>query len=749
MKNKISLIKNLFFFLILYFFLSFASKAENTKRIIVQGNERVADETVIIFSKLQIGEDINQSQLNIALKDIYSTNYFSEVSISKENGIVIIKVKENPIIQSIKIIGIEKDNILETIKDVTMKIEKYPFVESKINDQVNLLKNILKSFGFYFVELETSINSNSNNTVDLIYKFNLGPIAKISKVKFIGDKVFRDSTLRNVIVSEEAKFWKFLTKNKFLDSNRINLDVSRLKSFYKNRGFYNIKIKSTTAVISDKSQFDLIFNINAGEKFYFDEFLIMESNNLPKEDILLFEKKFQKLNGKKYSEKKLNNLKNELINFTLENNFSFINADFQEIIKKDNKIKIVVNFDEIEKQYVERINILGNYITDEKVIRNSLIVDEGDPFNETLFQKSISDIKARNIFKTVDYNIINKETLNKVIDIKVEEKPTGEIFAGAGTGTTGTSITAGIKENNYIGLGIKLDTNLTITDDTIKGKFSVLNPNINNSDKSLKTEIESSTNDFMTTSGYKTNRTGFSIGTEFEQMNDLFVNLEISNFYEDLETSSTANSIVKKQEGNYFENLLSYSISYNKLDQNFQPTDGFINKFSQTLPIYSDDVSIENTFTSSAYHSINENLILSAQFLFKAINSLDDNVRVSKRVYVPGRRLRGFESGKIGPKDGSQYIGGNYASSLNLNSTLPNIIFENENIDFNIFLDFANVWEVDYNSGLDSNKLRSSTGIAVNWFSAIGPLTFSYAIPLSEANTDVTENFRFQIGTSF
>ena len=452
---------------------------------------------------------------------------------------------------------------------------------------------------------------------------------------------------------------------------------------------------------------------------------------------------------KNIQRKKLNNLKDELTNFTLENNFSFINANFQEIIKDDNKIKIVVNFDEIEKQYVERINILGNYITDEKVIRNSLIVDEGDAFNETLFQKSISEIKARNIFKSVDYNIINKETLNKVIDIEVEEKATGEIFAGAGTGTTGTSVTAGIKENNYIGLGIKLDTDLTITDDTIKGRFSVLNPNINNSDKSLKTEIESSTNDFMTTSGYKTNRTGFSIGTEFEQMNDLFVNLEISNFYEDLETSSAANSIVKKQEGNYFENLLSYSLSFNKLDQNFQPTDGFINKFSQTLPIYSDDVSIENTFTSSAYHSINENLILSAQFLFKAINSLDDNVRVSKRVYVPSRRLRGFESGKIGPKDGSQYIGGNYASSLNLNSTLPNIIFENENIDFNIFLDFANVWEVDYNSSLDSNKLRSSTGIAVNWFSAIGPLTFSYAIPLSEANTDVTENFRFQIGTSF
>ena len=136
-------------------------------------------------------------------------------------------------------------------------------------------------------------------------------------------------------------------------------------------------------------------------------------------------------------------------------------------------------------------------------------------------------------------------------------------------------------------------------------------------------------------------------------------------------------------------------------------------------------------------------------FFLKTINSLDDNVRVSKRVFLPSRKLRGFESGKIGPKDGSQYIGGNYASALNLSSTLPNFLFENENIDLNFFVDLANVWEVDYNDNLDSNKIRSSTGIAINWFSGIAPLTFSYALPISEADTDVTEKFRFQIGTSF
>ncbi len=443
----------------------------------------------------------------------------------------------------------------------------------------------------------------------------------------------------------------------------------------------------------------------------------------------------------------MENLIDEINNFILLNDFVFVNANYQEV-KKENKIDVIIKFDDLDKQYVERINVLGNFITDEKVIRNNLIIDEGDPYNDILFNKSIQTIKAMNIFKNVDYKS-SENNQNKIIDLIVEEKATGELFAGAGTGTTGSSISAGIKENNYLGLGIKLDTNLVFSDESIKGKFSVLNPNYNNSDKSISTTIESSTNDFMSTAGYKTNRTGFTIGTEFEQMTDFYVNFELSNYYEDLETSSTATNIVKKQEGNYFENLFSYKLKYNKLDQDFEPTDGFINFFEQTLPIYSDDLSIENSFTSSIYHSLGDNLILSANFFLKTINSLEDNVRVSKRVFVPSRRLRGFETGKIGPKDGTQYIGGNYATALNLNSTLPNVIFENDNVDLNFFMDFANVWEVDYNSNLDSNKLRSSTGIAVNWFSTIGPLTFSYAIPLSEADTDITESFRFQIGTSF
>ena len=510
--------------LIILFFLNifFITKAfsETINKFNIQGNNRVSNETVIMFSSLKIGDNINQNTLNNSLKQLYYTNYFKDVKISSSKGIVTINVIENPIIQKVVINGIDQNNIYEKISEVTLKIEKYPFVESIINDQIKLLKNILKSYGYYFVKLETSINTNLNNTVDLKYNFELGEVAKIKAINFIGDKIYNDIILRNIILSEETKFWKFLTKNKFLDMNRIKADINRLESFYKNRGYFNVKIKSTSAIITDENQFELIFNINAGNKFYFNEIKFENKKNLSDKDLKIFIQEFKKLKGKNYSKRKINNLIDDINEFTLKNDFVFLNATFNQIINDNNKIDILIKLDDLDKTFVERINVLGNFITDEKVIRNSLIIDEGDSFNDILFNRSISNLKSLNIFKSVDYKIVEEKNLKKVIDITVEEKPTGEVFAGAGTGTTGSNITAGIKENNYLGLGIKLDTNLTLTDDSIKGKFSVFNPNYNNSDKSIKTVVESSTDDFFTLSGYKTSKTGVSISTEFEQMND-------------------------------------------------------------------------------------------------------------------------------------------------------------------------------------------------------------------------------------
>ena len=727
------------------------SYAEKYNEIKVIGNQRLSVETIVMFSGLDIKNDINLSDLNESIKNLYKTNYFKDIKISTDEKTIKIEIVENSIIQSIEINGVKNKSMLRKLEEITKKSEKYPYLKDKTIDQKILLLNLVRNAGFYFAEIDTKIIYNENNSVDLIYNFELKNRAIIKKINFQGKKIYRDSKLRNVIKSEEGRFWKFLTSDKYLDERKIKNDEILLKKYYQNQGFYNVKIKSSYAKNINNEFFELNFNIDAGEKYFFNQLNLSIDDNFEVENFTKIQEEINDLSGKKYSPKILNKILEELDSIVLSKEFVFLNTKYELKVLDNNQINVSFMFQDLEKYYVEQINIFGNYLTEEKVIRNSLIIDEGDAFNKVLFDKSVNKIKSRRIFKSVKSNIKDsvQDNKKKVIDIVVEEMPTGEIFAGAGTGTSGATVTAGVQERNYLGKGISVSTNLTLSEDQVKGKFSVVNPNYKNTDRSLNTTIESSSTDTLSTSGFKTSRTGFGIGTGFEQYSDFYVNLDISAYYEKLETSSSASDYKKKQEGDYIENLLTYNLTLNKLDQNFQPTSGYKASFKQVLPIYSDDLSVDNTINFSRYYSVTDNLILSGKFFARAVNSIDDNVRVSRRVYIPSSKLRGFEAGKFGPIDGNEYVGGNFGSALNLNTTLPNILSGNENIDLSLFFDAASLREVDYDSSLESSKIRSSTGVAVNWFTVIGPLSFSYAIPLSSETSDKTESFRFRIGTSF
>ncbi len=740
------------FFLLFYFFIhSSILKAEIFNEINITGNKRISFETILMFSGLKENINIDSQDLNLAIKKLYETDYFKEIEMVIIKDKLEIKVIENPIIQTISVKGIKNKSIIKQLEEITKKSEKYPFLISNINDQKILLSNIVRANGFYFAKINTKVIENKNNSVDLIYDFVLGDRAVIKNINFQGKKIFKDSKLRNVIKSEEGKFWKFISSDKYLDERKIKIDENRLKEFYKNKGYYKVNVKSSYAKNINNEFFELNFNIDAGDKFFFENINLNLKDEFEDENFKSIKKRLKKLEGEKYSKRVLDDILDDINKISIQEEFIFLDAKYDLSIVEKNKINVILNFDDLEKVFVEQINIFGNFITEEKVIRNSLIVDEGDPFNQFLFDKSISNIKSKRIFKNVQTKLKNStdDPQKKIIDITVEESPTGEIFAGAGAGTAGTTITAGIKENNYLGKGIKLATNLAISDSQIKGRFSVINPNFKNSDRSLNTTIESTSTDTLGTSGFKTSRTGFSVGTGFEQYKDLYVNLDFSTYYEKLETSSSASNYKKKQEGDYLENLIRYSLVLNKLDQNFQPSEGFKFGFEQVLPIYSDDLSLENTLNYSKYISISDNLILSTNFFAKSVNSIDDDVRVSRRVYIPSSKLRGFKPGKIGPKDGNEYVGGNFGSAININTTLPNIFRGNEDLDLNLFLDAATLREVDYDSSLESSEIRSSTGIAVNWFTVVGPLSFSYAIPISSEPTDSKESFRFRIGTSF
>ena len=404
----------------------------------------------------------------------------------------------------------------------------------------------------------------------------------------------------------------------------------------------------------------------------------------------------------------------------------------------------------MEKFYIERINIYGNNVTRESVIRNQIEIDEGDPFNQILYSKSLNNIKALNFFKDVNAEILDGNQFNtKIINIEISEKATGEIFAGVGTGTDGSNFSFGVKENNFLGRGVKVDSNLNVSEERIKGKFLVSNPNYKNSDKNLDLSIEATAIDRLDTSGYKSNVTAFGIGTNFEYLDDFRVGLATRNSIEKISVDSSASSRQKKQEGNYFDSFIGLDFLYDKRNQKYQTTSGFLSSYSVNVPIISDTNTLTNTYNYKIFKELYENNVSTFSFLFKGASSLTgDDVKLSERLYIPGRKLRGFESGKIGPKDGSDYIGGNYVSAINATTTVP--ILENvQTVDIVMFADAANIWGVDYDSSLDKSGIRSSVGVGLDWLTPVGPLTFSFAQPITKEPTDIEESFRFNIGTSF
>ena len=724
--------------------------SEIVDKIEISGNERISNETIIMFSDVKIGDKLNNTDLNNILKNLYETNFFRNVSIKLVENIFSIEIEEAPLIQNINITGVKAKKFKEIITNNIKLKAKSSFNKSILSEDLETIKSQFRIQGFYFAEVDAFIEELENNLVNIEYKVNIGDKSKISKISFVGDKIYKNKKLKSIIVSEEYKFWKFISGKKYLQQQLINLDKRLLKNFYLNRGYYNAEINSSFAKLTNDNEFELIFNINPGDKILFGDLEIIFPSDFDVDNYNNLNKLFLNLKDKPYSINSVEKILDEINIITTEDEFKTVKAYTEETIS-DNKLNINFIIEETEKFFVEKINIYGNNITRESVIRNQLELDEGDPFSDLLSNKSENSIKNLNFFKKVKTRIEDGKTNNsKIINITVEEKPTGEIMAGAGAGTEGGTIQFGVKENNYLGRGIAINTDAKLSTDTFKGKFSITNPNYNNSEKSISASLQASETDKLKDYGYKTNKTGFELGTSFEYYDDLYFGLSTKNFIEKIETDSTASARQQKQKGNYFDSFIKLDFFLDKRNQKYKTSDGYYSNYDLSLPIISDTNTMINTYNYKVYSELFDNNISSLSIFLSGASSLTDEIKLSERLFVPSSKLRGFQSGKIGPKDGADFIGGNYLTAVNLQSTLPMIFENSQNLDAVMFLDAANVWGVDYDSSIkDGSKIRSSIGVGLDWLTPIGPLNFSLTQVISKQNTDKAETFRFNLGTTF
>ena len=743
------MIKKILILLTLFLFSNV--KADVINKLIIEGNKRVSKETIKVYGEIEIDKDISEAELNQITNNLYSTNFFNNVSVKISSDTLIIKVSEYPVINQLIIIGEKRKSFEEQIRKIIYLKEKKSYIKSYLSKDIANIKKLYSSLGYNFVKIDAKSKIIDDSNLDLIIEIERGIQTKISSINFIGNDTIRSRRLKDVIASEENKFWKVISKNTNFSKNLTNLDTRLLENYYKSIGFYDVTVNSSNVEIDDKKGYaKIIYSIDEGTRYTINKISTNIDKVFDKKIFFPLNKIFKEYAGDYYSPFKIKKLLEEVDRIIEFNNLQFVEHNVQEVIENDS-INIIFNIFEGEKNLVERINITGNNITNEEVIRGELIIDEGDPFIKLNLEKSIAELKSRRIFKNVNYEILSGSQKNlKIININVEEQPTGEISAGAGIGTSGGTFGFNIKENNWLGRGTSVAFDIQVDKESLAGQLSFNDPNYDFLGNSLYYSIASEKND-KPDQGYENSIISGSIGTAFEQYKDVDLNLGVTASFDDLRTENTASAALKKQSGNFSELSGQYGISFDRRDRVFMPTDGSIITFSQELPIYADKPFISNTISSSFYESLSEDIIGATKLFVSSINSIgDEDVRLSKRKSLSTYRLRGFEKNKIGPVDGNDHVGGNYAAALNFETNLPNLLPDSSNTDIGLFFDIGNVWGVDYDSSIDeSNKLRSSTGIAASWLSPLGPMTFILSQNITKAATDETQSFNFNLGTTF
>jgi outer membrane protein insertion porin family len=742
------LIRSIIIFFIILTNVTFAE----IKKINIVGNARVSSATIESLVDKKIS-NIDSIYINNLTKKIYDTDFFADVKISFNQDALTINVIENPIVNFFYINGVKDSDLDQVNKIITLK-ENSIFSSSKLKKDIEATREFLNASGYYQASITPEVIKIDNNQINLIINIDKKEISKIKNIYFIGNKYFSNSQLLDVITSTEDGWWKIFSSSA-LSEQRIEYDKQLLKDFYKSKSFYDAQIESAFASIDKNNKFTLTYSINSGKKYKFGDYDIKVSGLVLKEEDINEVKNISNklLKNELYSPITINKINKQITDFLETKRYGNFEINIQDLKAADDKINIIVQLNEGQKSIVNKINIKGNIITEEKVIRDNLIISEGDQLNSSKVKKSIDNVKSKQLFSKVDYKIEDSERKNfKDLNLFVKEQPTGSISAGVGYGSNGGLFEASINERNFLGQGINLNFTGRLSSDEIKGELSYVDPNYLNSNKELAASLFSVVDDYEN-SGYQNKSAGTRFATKYEIYEDIFFRPNLGVQFDRLEVTGNASSLLRSRQGDFTTTSLGYNFLYDQRDSKFNPTSGSIIYFDQNIATFFSDIPTIQTGVGATFYKelLSDKFIGSAKAKLANVVAFNDkDVKLSDRIFSSTSDLRGFEQRGVGPVDSGDHIGGNNLATLSLKSTFPNPIPENLRATTFLFLDMGNVWGADYSSLIsDSSKLRTSTGIALDLVSPIGPLSFTYSIPLSKATTDKEQNFLFNIGSSF
>ena len=727
--------------------------SQEQSQIVIQGNKRLESELILRSSGLkEMGLD--DRSFSQAIKNLYRSGYFSDVNIYKSKGVVYVNVRENPIIDLISIEGnkeITDEIILEEIGTRPRNVFSRELIK---NDSEKIL-TLYKRQGFFSTFVEPKIIKVDENRVNLVFEVFEGKEATIKKVNFTNNKIFSDSTLKDVISSTEYRWYEFWGTNDRFDKDRINYDKDLLKKYYFDNGYIDFEIVSVnSSLVDNRKDFIVNFTIFEGKRYKITNVKFNSSirnlSSIKIKDLVDVDK------GDWFSSKELDDAIKKITDETSKMGYAFV--DISPRIKKigDNKVEVTFEIQEGTKIFIDRINISGNVKTNDDVIRRELTFVEGDAYNSSKIKESERYIRGTGLFDNIEIKLDEMVGTNKTeVDVGVTERSTGQFTVGAGFSSLDGAIgSLGIKESNLFGEAKELSLNLGLSTRKSEIDLSFTDPYFLNKDLAAGIDIFNIRRNQKTYSGYKHNIIGFKLRTGFEIIDDLRYFSSYTLKRDKIHDIDNDTSIyIQAQEGKRVTSVIGQALQYDELNDRINPTDGYRVRFDvDYFGLGGDSEHILTELKIANFLRITDGVIL-GNFLEGGYIASIKEVKINDLFFLNGDQLRGFKNLGVGPRDSStsDSLGGEVYYVNRNELTFPLGLPDDLGIGGLIFADIGTVYNTSSSGSniRDESSLRASAGIGLSWLSPFGPVKFYLSKAILKENYDKKEIFRFSFGTTY
>ncbi len=727
------------------------------REIEVNGLNRVENETVMAYLDIPAGKTVSEEKLNESLKQLYATGLFEDVAFNvTPDGTLMINVMESPVINQVLFDGNSKVDAQMLETEVQLKA-RASFSKAKVQEDVQRILEVYKRTGRYAVVVEPKIIKRENNTVDLIYEIDEGPLASIDKINFIGNSHYSSSDLEAEIMSKESRWYRIFSSSENYDAEKINYDKELLRRFYLRHGYADFRVSSAVAELSaDKSSFVLTYVLEEGPRYKISEIeIISELSGVETpmvQDVVLLEE------GDWYDAEKAEKSVLAITEELGQKGFAFVDVEPELVRDTPNgTLKLVFRIKEGERVFVNRINITGNERTDDDVIRREMRLDEGDAFNASKIKASRRNIENLNYFSKVDIQTEPTNDANQAdVNVKVEEKSTGYFNVGVGYSTVnGALVRTGITENNFQGRGQQLGLDVGVSQRAQDYNLSFTEPYFMGRPLSAGIDLFHSSEDYQDEGSYDTKSTGGRLRFGWNYTDDLSQYLRYTLRQDKIDNVANDASIyIKQEEGDYVGSIIGQTLVYDKLDSQINPREGYYLSLGTDVAGAGGDEKF-GRIDAKAYHyfTIADYYTFKLFFNGGIIESFDDqNVRLMNRYFLGGYNMRGFEYGGIGARDRytDDALGGNWMIYTGAEMSFP-MGLDELGIRGRTFVDVGMLGKPDdINSQIVeySSTPRVATGVGLTWQSPMGNISVDFAVPVVKEDYDKTEVFRLNFGTN-